>query len=422
MNGSEKLIESLIQQLQAQTQINLEQATQLSQMARQISEQTSQLSKVTEQNQKLVEEVAYLNEQVGFLRKKLFGTSSEKTKNLPPEVVIPELFLESGQSNKKASPKKGRKPKEKGRKSKIMEELESEDLILELDEKDRVCDTCEKPMKNLGKKLLYEYIKFVPAKLIKVRVFQSSYYCACGDRYLEPKKIKSAPVPQKPIPNSVASPSLLAEVIHQKFSLCIPLYRQEKEWELHGLQISRRTLTNWVINGAENILSLLTKRLFFHMMEQDIVQGDETTYNINRDEDGNKAKHKGYMWLLRTAKDSSKPVVYYQPDMSRKKEVAEELLKDYNGYFQSDGYGAYKGYDEIINVGCLSHLRRYFFEAVEVKGKGEAVKGLAYCNWLFDLERDFEGLSPEERFSRRLKESLQSSRTSINGSTPLERS
>ena len=40
-------------------------------------------------------------------------------------------------------------------------------------------------------------------------------------------KIQIAPVPPSPIPKSIATPSLLAQIITAKFQYALPLYRQE---------------------------------------------------------------------------------------------------------------------------------------------------------------------------------------------------
>lgn len=41
--------------------------------------------------------------------------------------------------------------------------------------------------------------------------------------------------------------STVAWLIHQKFELGIPLYRQEKEWEALGLKLCRATMANWLL-------------------------------------------------------------------------------------------------------------------------------------------------------------------------------
>lgn len=58
-----------------------------------------------------------------------------------------------------------------------------------------------------------------------------------------------------PIQRSLASPSVLAWLFHQKFELSLPIYRQEKEWESYGLEVGRRILANRIITAAHNWLA-----------------------------------------------------------------------------------------------------------------------------------------------------------------------
>ena len=60
---------------------------------------------------------------------------------------------------------------------------------------------------------------------------------------------------------------------------------------------------------------------------------------------------------------------------------------------------------DVTHVGCMAHLRREFHDAVTAlpngKKSGTAVEGEAYCEKLFQLERAFADLSPEERKQKR---------------------
>ena len=52
------------------------------------------------------------------------------------------------------------------------------------------------------------------------------------------------PGARPPVMHSLASASTTAWLIHQKFELGIPLYRQEKEWEALELSLGRATMSN----------------------------------------------------------------------------------------------------------------------------------------------------------------------------------
>jgi transposase len=54
----------------------------------------------------------------------------------------------------------------------------------------------------------------------------------------------------------------------------------------------------------------------------------------------------------------------YQPDRGR--EGPTEILKEYKGFLQTDGYGVYEKFDNdgIVLMHCMAHARRMFDEAI----------------------------------------------------------
>jgi len=71
-----------------------------------------------------------------------------------------------------------------------------------------------------------------------------------GQPYME-KSLMPYPV----IQHSMASLSTVAWVMHQKFVNALPLYRQEKEWRTLGVNLSRATMSNWIMAASRDWLS-----------------------------------------------------------------------------------------------------------------------------------------------------------------------
>ena len=96
----------------------------------------------------------------------------------------------------------------------------------------------------------------------------------------------------------------------------------------------------------------------------------------------------------------------YQP--GRGGQYPDKFLQNWHGHLHADGYSSYRTLKDVTLIGCWAHLRRKFDEATKIsKGESSAAKiGLDYCNRLFALERDFEGLSPEQRHDARQKQSV----------------
>jgi transposase len=103
-------------------------------------------------------------------------------------------------------------------------------------------------------------------------------------------------------------------------------------------------------------------------------------------------------------------VVLYEYDASRSAEVPKRLLAGFEGFLQTDGYEGYGAIGQepgITHVGCWSHARRKFDEALKaqrssVKKKrsvkqSKALQGLAFIQKLYKIERQIQEKPPDER-------------------------
>lgn len=63
--------------------------------------------------------------------------------------------------------------------------------------------------------------------------------------------IVTAKMPAPAFPKSIASPSIMAYIMTQKYVEGLPLYRQEKHFERMGIFLSRQTMGNWLLYGAD---------------------------------------------------------------------------------------------------------------------------------------------------------------------------
>lgn len=90
-------------------------------------------------------------------------------------------------------------------------------------------------------------MEYIPAKLVIKDYVQYTYKCTeCGknDEYPE-DVICSAPLPAPVLKHSVASPSIVAWIMYQKYQLSVPLYRQERDFRRMGAALKRDTMANW---------------------------------------------------------------------------------------------------------------------------------------------------------------------------------
>lgn len=80
----------------------------------------------------------------------------------------------------------------------------------------------------------------------------------------------------------------------QKYVDSMPLYRQEQQLARFGVELSRQTLANWMLHGANTWLSILYDRMKEHLLKQDIAYADETSFQVLR-EPGRAAEDKSYL-------------------------------------------------------------------------------------------------------------------------------
>jgi len=291
-----------------------------------------------------------------------------------------------------------------GRKA-LPENLPRLDVLHELNEAERVCDHDGNPLTEIGE-VISEQLDIIPAKIHVLRHIRKKYACSCGHC------IKTAPLPNQPIPKSIASPGLLAHITVSKYQDALPLYRQEQILQRIGVTIPRATLANWMIqmgNSVQPVINLCRDRL----LSYDIIHMDETTVQV-LDEPDKKAQSKSYLWVQRGG-PPDKPVVLFDYDPGRSQSVPLRLLEGFNGALQTDGYAGYNAVvnqNGLIHLGCFAHARRKFTEVIKAQGKsknkktGKAQRGLVFIQNLYKIEKILRNTSADERFTIRQQQSV----------------
>ena len=96
--------------------------------------------------------------------------------------------------------------------------------------------------------------------------------------------MKKSTVPPALLPGSgIISASLLAQIMHSKYVLALPLYRQEQELRRLGLPVSRQTMSNWVLTAGERWLLPVYHALHKELLANKILHADETTLMVLRE-------------------------------------------------------------------------------------------------------------------------------------------
>lgn len=356
----------------------------------------------------------WLLEQLTIMRNKQFGSKSEKTpEQLTAQLNLifneAELCADTAEDEKTAAETEVKAHKRvhntRNVRDILPENIEVVEVEHNLPEAKRLCPQCGETMGPIGKEV-QEKLKIIPAKAILYRDVYYTYACENCNKNDVSTPIVKTPKEAVLIPGSFASAEAVAHIAVQKFVMGSPLYRQEQEWNRQGVMLSRQTMSNWLLYCSDNWLSPIFRIMKEKLNQCDLLHADETELQVLHEEK-QKTTHKSYMWLYRTSGDALHPIILYDYAPGRGHEYPNKFLKDFHGYLQTDGYSGYHGLEGVTHIGCWAHARRKFYEAYISSPKGirspTAEHGMNYCTKLFDLEQEFNTLSPEDRKKQRLE-------------------
>ncbi len=189
----------------------------------------------------LEQENKRLHDSVEYLTRKLFGRSTEKTSSLALGQM--SLFDEAETQADPMAPEPTLKEVEdyrrkrfKGQRKELLKDIPRVKRLCTLVEQDRFCETCNTPLVSVGEEFIRTEIEFIPAQVRVIDYYRETFECRTCRKNGEPY-IEKSPMPYPVIQHSMASPSTVAWVMHQKFVNALPLYRQEKEWKTLGVNL-----------------------------------------------------------------------------------------------------------------------------------------------------------------------------------------
>ena len=391
-------------------------ATSTTESEEHISISRAEYEALKAENAELNQKLDYLMGQLRRMKKKVFGVSSEQaTEELVGLLSL--LFNEAEAWNPREE-----RPTEattvaahtRKKRSSDLDEVLPEGVAVEvvehhIPESERLCDACGTVMEPIGKEVRRTLVLRPATATIREDVYYTYVCQTCKAEAPETPILKTEKFPPV-ISGSYASPEAIAHIMVQKFVMASPLYRQEQELNRSGIQLSRQTMSNWILRAADDWLTPVYNEMRQRLAKEKVLHADETTLQVLK-ESGKSAQSKSYMWLYRTGSCAAEPMILYEYRPDRKASNAEKFLKDFSGWLHADGYPGYHSLPEHIRVvGCWAHLRRKFDKAVNSLPKKDqqnatALQGQAYCSRLFSMEQELSKLPPEERYTQRLERS-----------------
>ena len=350
----------------------------------------------------MAKDLRLTKQEVEYLKRRFFGRSSEKHAPGPTlfdGIAVQEPAKETAPDDEQSvlseREKKQARSKPTGRRP-LPEHFARKRIEHPLPEDDRACDACGAARVRIGEETS-EILRFVPAHYeVDVHV-RGKYACRCGEG-----GVVTPPLPSRPIPGSYAGPSLLAHVLVSKYDDHLPLYRQAEIFRRAGLDLARSTLCDWV-GGTMALLAPVADEVRRSVLAEPYVQADEIPVLV---QDGPQGRPKeAYLWAYR---GGSTGEVFFDFRTGRSRDGPSEVLSNFHGALQVDGY---VGYDEIIErnhlvaLGCIAHARRKFHEAFDSSPK-EAALALVLFRRLYQVEERAAALAPEERLALRARETV----------------
>ena len=364
---------------------------------------TSRDNRIADLDRKIVSK----DNRIAYLEQQLYGSRSEKRLPINPDALQLSLFATEidplEQQRLDASIAKDEEKREKllkvdGYERKVRKPIDTSRL--EVSEEHIYPEGINLEEYNEMEPLVTESLVLVPQKMYIRRIVRHKYVLKASLQQPEPERriFEVADLPAAPIHKCMASESVLADILVQKFVYHLPFYRVIQKYREMGVSVSDSTLGGWYAAVCEK-LKPIYDRLKVDILSAPYIQVDESTVPVI---DNEKSKtRKGYMWCVRDASGSG---VFFHYDLgSRGTQVAMSLLKDYHGAIQSDGYDVYSkftGMEGKTMLGCWAHARRKFVDAMK-ENERLASEALVYIGDLYHIETLTAEMTNEERKKKR---------------------
>ncbi|MGN0380622.1 MAG: IS66 family transposase [Suilimivivens sp.] len=218
--------------------------------------------------------------------------------------------------------------------------------------------------------------------------------------------------PKDLLRNSIVTPSLLASILNVKYINSSALHRIEQEFERNGVNISRQTMSNWIIKCSQKYFVPFVERMKQELLSLPVTQADETPTQVIADSD--RPNTKCYMWVYRSGEFyKERPIVIYEYQKGRDHQKPLDFYKDYNGILVTDSLQQYHLVEQklpgVTNANCWAHARRDFADAVKAADKNNpnvvrqsvAYQALEKIAAFYNADTERKELSSKERLQFR---------------------
>ena len=384
---------------------------ELAQLRNSVEEKEQALTEKTQRIEQLLDYIL-------LLRKRQFGASADRTNkdqvSLFDEAELEQLLAELDLPSDLDAEKPATQKKAKDEKKKPVRRP----LPANLDRIEKIIDLSEEEKAAMGDDWTFigydtsEQLAVIPRQHYVI-AFKRAKYAPNHDTVAGAEQgLQIAPRPEQILPKSIAHSSVIADVVVRKFVDGLPFYRQEVIYDRDNIELSRQTMSGWMIQLHERLtpLMMVMKRLLY---QGRVIHIDETRLQV-LNEPNRENTQLSYMWVYGGG-PPEQPVIWYQYADSRGSEVpvdflfpTEDELPACEMYLVTDGYEGYNALSKspgILGHGaCWAHVRRRFVEATHGrKNTAAAHQMVALISKLYQIERTARDQGAQEREAIRQK-------------------
>jgi len=268
-----------------------------------------------------------------------------------------------------------------------------------------VCPCCgDGRLRKIGEDVT-ETLELIPRQWKVIAHVREKFSCRACEAITQP------PAPSHPIARGRAGPKLLAHVLFSKYGLHLPLNRQSGVYAREGIDLDVSTLADWVGAAAATLMPLV-EVIRTHVFAAERIHADDTTVPVLA-----KGKTRtGRLWTYvrddRPFGGPDPPAAMFFYSRDRGGEHPEQHLASYAGLMQADAYAGFNRLYEtnrkggaIIEAACWAHGRRKFFDLARINKAPIATEAVERIDALFAIEREINGITPQERVRVRHEQS-----------------
>lgn len=356
------------------------------------------------------EQLSQAAEQLRLLKRAMFGQRRERYSPSPdqktlftPEAAEPETPPEEAKPAEEAATATTKKRRVRRPRVEFPQYLEHRRTEYPLPEAERPCGCCGVE-RTILRAHVTKRLEMEEAKLYVVEEVRYTYGCsACRDG----SQMTTTTRPPQAVEKSPFGPSVLAWLVTWKFLHHLPVYRQQelllgpmKRWLSRALLCGLLSRTAVALRPLERLIRQ-------RVLAGAVINVDETTGPTLKPGHGKAIT--GY--LSGYAGDALHHYVFYDFRPSRSRDGPREVLADYRGYLQTDGYIVYTSLvrespDRLIDVACWAHGRRNFEEAIPSTSHPLVHEAMVWTQQLYDIEDRAREMSDDERRALRQVEAM----------------